>query len=100
LYNILIQFGIPVKLVRIIKMCLMQTYSRDRVRKHLCDVFHIMNGLKQKDALSPFLFNFALEYGIKGFQVKQDGFKLNGTHNLLVCLMMFIYRAKTYMLLR
>jgi hypothetical protein len=81
-------------------MCLMETYSRVRVGKHLCDVFHIMNGLKQKDVLSPFLFNFALEYAIKGFQVKQDGFKLNGTHNLMVCLMMFIYRAETYILLR
>jgi len=48
----------------------------------------------------PLLFKYALEYGIKGFQVKQDGFKLNGTHNLLLCLMMFIYRAQTYMILR
>jgi hypothetical protein len=59
-----------------------------------------MNRLKLKDALSPLLFTFALEYAIKEFQVKQDGFKLNGTHNLLACLMMFIYRAETYMLLR
>jgi len=55
---------------------------------------------KKKDALLPLLFNFALEYAIKGFQVKQDGLKLNGTHNLLVCLMMFIYREETYILLR
>jgi len=100
LYNILIQISIPVKLVTLIKMCLMETYRRVRVGRHLCDVFHIMNGLKQGDALSPLLFNFASEYGIKRFQVKQDGFKLNGTHNLLVCLMMFIYRAQTYILLR
>jgi len=81
-------------------MCLMETNNRARVGKHLCDVFHIMNGLKQGDVLSPLLFYFALEYAIKGFQVKEDGFKLNGTHNLLVCLMMFIYRAQTYILLR
>jgi len=89
-----------VKLVRLIKMCLKETYSRVRIGKHLCDLFHIMNGLKQKGVLSPLLFNFAFEYAIKGFQVKWDGFKLNGTHNLLVCLMMFIYRAQTYILLR
>jgi len=77
-------------------MCLMETYSTVRIGKHLCDLFHIMKGLKQGDALSPLLLTFALEYGIKGFQVKQDGSKLNGTHNLLVCLMMFIYRAETY----
>jgi len=28
LYNILIEFGIPMKLVRLIKMCLNETYSR------------------------------------------------------------------------
>jgi len=40
--------------------------------------------LKQGDALSPLLSNSALEYTIRRFQVKQDGMKLNGTHQLLV----------------
>jgi hypothetical protein len=62
LYNILIDFGIPVKLVRLIKMSLNKTYTRVRVGKHLSDRFPIKNGLKQGDALSPLLFNFALEY--------------------------------------
>jgi hypothetical protein len=47
------------KLVRLIKMCLTETYSRVRVGKHLSDMFPIKNGLKQGDALSPLLFNFA-----------------------------------------
>jgi hypothetical protein len=45
-YNILIEFGIPVKLVRLVKMCLNETYSRVRVGKHLSDTFPIINGLK------------------------------------------------------
>jgi hypothetical protein len=35
LYNILLEFGIPKELVRLIKMCLNETYSKVRVGK-LC----------------------------------------------------------------
>jgi hypothetical protein len=39
LYNILIEFGIPKKLVRLIKMCLNETCSKVRVGKLLSDKF-------------------------------------------------------------
>jgi hypothetical protein len=61
------------KLVKLIKMCLNETYSKVCIGKHLSDSFPIQNGLKL-DALSPLLFNSALEYAGKpgGTEIEWD----------------------------
>jgi hypothetical protein len=86
LYNILIEFGIPMKLVRIIRLYLTETYVYKRVRanKNLSDIFLIRNDLEQRDALLPLLFKLDVEYAIRRVQVNQGGLKLNGTHQLVV----------------
>jgi hypothetical protein len=45
LYNILLEFGISKKLVRLIKMCLNEIYSKVHVGKLLSDIFPIHSGL-------------------------------------------------------
>jgi len=50
----------------------------------LSDIFLIRNGLKQRNALSPLLFNFVFAYAILIVRAVQHGLKLNGTHQLLV----------------
>ena len=96
--NIHIVFGISMKLVRLIKMCLNDTYSRVQAGKHRSDIFPTKNGLKQGDALLPLLFTFALEYAMRRVQLNQDGLKLNDTRQLWFMLMMLICWAEVCLL--
>jgi hypothetical protein len=80
--NILIEFGIPMRLLRLINTCLGKTYSRVWVGKHLSDMFHIRNDLKQGEYFLSFL-NFALEYVIRRVQVNQGSMEFIGAHQLL-----------------
>jgi hypothetical protein len=66
-------------------MCLNETCNTLRIGKYQSDKFPIQNGLKQGDALSQFIFNFALVYAIKRVHENQEGLKLDGIHQLSAC---------------
>jgi hypothetical protein len=53
------------KVFRLIKMCLNETYIEVRIDKHLS-------------------YSFPLDYAIRNSQENQVGLQLNGTHQLLV----------------
>jgi hypothetical protein len=77
LYDILIEFGIPVKIVTLIKMCLNGSPSR-----HI--FVWCINALMTGDALFPLLFNFALESTVGKNEANMEGLKLTDIHHLLV----------------
>jgi hypothetical protein len=81
----LLRFGIIKKLLRRIKVYLDETYNKACVVKLLSDKFPVHNGLKQGDALSPLLLNFALGCALREVLENQVSLNLNGIHQLLIC---------------
>jgi hypothetical protein len=72
------------ELIRLIKKCLSEAYSKVSIGEYLSHKFPIQYDLKHGVALSLLLYNFGLEFAIRKVQVYQMGLKLNGTHQLIV----------------
>jgi len=65
LWRTLAYLGISKKLIILIQMCNTDTYSRIKLKNISSHTFKIENGLRQGDAMSPVLFNLALERVIR-----------------------------------
>jgi hypothetical protein len=76
LYNILLEFGIPKKLVRLIKMYLSGIYSK---------VHSEWPETKRCSITTAHFCNFALEYTNRKVQENRVSLELNETHQLLIC---------------
>jgi hypothetical protein len=68
LHNILIEFGIPMIWVWLIRMYSNESYNKIHLGKNLSDTFLGQNGVKQLNVLLPLLFNLALEYPVTKVQ--------------------------------
>jgi sorting nexin-29 len=76
LWNALITFGIPAKIVKMIKLCMSKTRCIVRFNHYISDEFEVKTGLQQRDALSPMFFNTAIENVVRKTQNKYSGLNL------------------------
>jgi hypothetical protein len=78
LCDILIEFGMPAKLVRLIKACQSKICSRVRIGGRL---IHLLFSR----CFITIAFQLCLDCAICKAQANQEGSKLNGAHQLLFC---------------
>jgi hypothetical protein len=60
LYSILIEFGVPVKLVRLIKMCLNESYSKVRTGKNRSNAFPTQTDFETRRSFNSIPFQILL----------------------------------------
>ena len=69
--------------IRLINICLSETYSRVRIGLFLSDAFLIHCGLNQRDVPLSSLFNFTLEFAIWRVNENIIGLEMNGKRHLV-----------------
>jgi hypothetical protein len=73
LYNVIFECGIPMKLFRLIRICLNEAYIKVSIGKNLSDAFPIQNGLKEKGRLIAIAFKIFLQEGSrKGGRIRTE----------------------------
>jgi hypothetical protein len=71
--NILIELGTPMKLLRLIKICLTETYNRVQIWKNLSVIFPIWNVMKKRRCYITIAFHLCFRVRNWWVQVNQDG---------------------------
>jgi len=84
LWTALRNFRIPSKIMKLVEMCNQQTFCKVRFMGKTSKAFECKICLRQGDALSPLLFNLALEKVIKHSGGVRDGTN-QGQHTFGVC---------------
>jgi hypothetical protein len=79
LMEIMKEFGIPMKLVRLVKMTLANTNSKVKIQGKLSPSSETAVELRQGDSLSTLLFNLCMEKIIRNVRINQGGIIFNRT---------------------
>src|ERR1700744_119424 len=77
------ELGFETKLTRLVKATLESTKCRVKVQNDMSDVFAVLEGLKQGDALSCLLFNLALEVAMRRAGIQTNKTLVNRTVQVL-----------------
>jgi hypothetical protein len=84
LVEIMKKFGIPMKLVRLVRMTLTDTNSKVKIQRKLSPSFETTIGLQQGDLFSTLLFNLCMEKIIRNVRINPGGIIFNRTSQCLV----------------
>jgi len=77
------EFGIPMKLVGLVKMTLANTNSEVKIQGELSPSFETVIGLRQGDSLSTLLFNLCMEKIIRNVRINPGATIFNRTRQCL-----------------
>jgi sorting nexin-29 len=98
LVEIMKEFGIPMKLVTLVKMTLENTNSKMKIQGKLSPSFETVIGLRQGDSLSKLLFNLCTENIIRNVRINPGGTIFNRTRQCLAYVddVMILGRSEGY----
>lgn len=77
------KFGIPKKLINLVKMTTENSKCKVRVEGELSETFEVETGVRQGDGLSPLLFNIAIEDALQMTRQTNLGIKVGSNINVL-----------------